>query len=331
MSRRALVTGATGGLGLAIVRSLLDAGWTVRANGRSAAGGKRLDLMGAETQLGDLLGGDLAALCADVDTVFHAAALSAPWGPERTFQSINVDATRALLDAARSAGVKRFVFVSSPSVYAELRDRPNLTEADPPAVHPLNAYARTKLAAERLTLDAHDAQFQTVAVRPRALIGPDDAVFLPRVLRVVERGRFPLFRDGRALVELTDVRDAARAIVLCGERIERVGGGPVNIAGGRPVAVRDLALKLGEALSRPFRFVRIPMAVARPLAQASQAICKVLPGQPEPVLTPYTLATLAYTQTFDLTHAREALGFTPQFDAVETARTLAPQMSAWKA
>ena len=284
--------------------------------------------MGAEVVLGDLLESDLAALCAGVDTVFHAAALSSPWGPERRFQRINVEATKGLLDAARGAGVKRFVFVSSPSVYAALRDRPNLTEADPPAAHPLNAYARTKLAAERLVLAANTAKFRTTAVRPRGLIGPDDQVFLPRILRVVERGRFPLFRGGRALVELTDVRDAARAIVLADERIDRVGGGPVNIAGGRPVAIRDLALKLGEALNRPLRFKPIPMALARPLASLSETISAALPGSPEPVLTPYTLATLAYTQTFDLKHAREALGFTPQFDAVAEALALAPGMVA---
>jgi nucleoside-diphosphate-sugar epimerase len=324
----ALVTGATGGLGLALVQTLSDAGWTVRANGRSAAARERLQGLGAEVVLGDLLTSDLKALCSGVDTVFHAAGQSSPWGEERAFRRANVEATRDLLAAARNSGAKRFVFVSSPSIYTALRDRPNLTETDPPADPPMNAYARTKLMAERLVRAANTEAFRTVAVRPRALIGPDDAVVLPRILRVVERGRFPLFRDGRALAELTDVRDGARALMLAAERIEAVAGGAVNIAGGRAVSIKSLALKLGDALKRSFRFVSIPMAVARPLASASQTISAILPGSPEPVLTPYTLATLAYTQTFDLTLAREALGYTPQHDAVESALALAPAMAA---
>ncbi len=123
--------------------------------------------MGAQVMLSDLLEVDPQALCAGIDTVFHAAALSSPWGPERAFRRMNVDVTSAPLTATRTSGVKRFVFVSSPSIYAEFRDRPNLTEADPPAAHPLNAYARTKLAAERLVLAA-DTRISTPPPSARA-------------------------------------------------------------------------------------------------------------------------------------------------------------------
>ena len=327
MSGRALVTGATGGLGLSLVEALTQSGWFVRASGRNPAARERLERIGAEVMLSDLLQVDPALLCAGVDTVFHAAALSSPWGPDRVFQRMNVDVTVALLAAARTSGAKRFVFVSSPSIYTEFRDRPNLTEADPPAAHPLNAYARTKLAAERLVLAADKSEFRTTAVRPRGLIGPDDTVVLPRIVRIVRRGSVPLFQDGRAEAELTDVRDAVRALILAAENIDKVAAKPVNIAGGKPVQLGVLAMRLAEALGTPLAFKPIPMAIARPLAAASQAICAALPGSPEPVLTPYTLANLAYTQTFDLTFAREALGFEPQYDAVAEAVALAPKLA----
>jgi nucleoside-diphosphate-sugar epimerase len=328
MSGRALVTGATGGLGLSLVEGLTQAGWIVRAAGRNGARRERLERMGAQVMLGDLLDADLAALCADADTVFHAAGLSSPWGAERAFRRINVEATAALLKAARAAGVTRFVFVSSPSIYTELRDRPSLTEADRPATHPMNAYARTKLAAEKLVLAANASGFMTVAVRPRALIGPDDQVVLPRIVRIVEGGKIPLFRDGRAQAELTDVRDGVRGLILAAEHIDKVAGQPVNIAGGKPVRLRDLAQRLADALGERLTFRPVPMALARPLASLSQAVCAVLPGAPEPVLTPYTLANLAYTQTFDLTRAREALGYEPQYDAIAQAVALAPTFLA---
>ena len=199
--RRALVTGATGGLGIALTRALLDAGYAVRAVGRQPAALSRLTDMGAEAVAADLLETDLQTLCQGMDAVFHAAALSSPWGPEEAFDRANVEAARRLLDAAQSAGVGGFIFVSSPSVYARWRDQTGITEATPWPDKPLNAYARTKGEAEVLVLAADMPGFRTVAIRPRALIGPDDTVLLPRILRLVRKGRFPLFRRGQALVE----------------------------------------------------------------------------------------------------------------------------------
>lgn len=328
MSRRALVTGATGGLGLALTRALLDAGYAVRATGRSPTAIARLQTMGAEAVAGDLFEVGADAVCRDIDVVFHAAALSSPWGPDAAFQRANVDLTRDLLAAARRAGADGFVFVSSPSVYARWADQTGLTEATPWPDRPLNAYSRTKGEAERLVLSADAPGFRTVALRPRAIIGPDDAVLLPRILRLVKRGRFPLFRDGRALVELTDARDAARALLLADLRREAAGGQAINITGGSALPIRDLVGRLGQALGVEVRTVAVPLALGQALSVGADALCRVLPGRPEPVLTPYTLSTLAWSQTFDLGGARRLLGYEPAHDAVETALAVAPALAA---
>lgn len=328
MSRHALVTGATGGLGLTLTQALLDDGYTVRAAGRSPVAIKRLRDMGAEAIAGDLfeLGPD--ALCRGINVVFHAAALSSPWGPDAAFQRANVDLTRDLLAAARQSGVGSFVFVSSPSVYARWADQTGLTEDTPWPDRPLTAYSRTKGEAERLVLAADSPEFRTVAIRPRAIIGPDDAVLLPRILRLVKRGRFPVFREGRALVEMTDVRDASRAIRLADVHREAAGGQAINITGGQALPVRDLVHRLGQALEVEVCTVSIPLALGQALSVGADALCRVLPGRPEPVLTPYTLSTLAWSQTFDLTRARRLLGYEPAHDAVETALAVAPRLAA---
>lgn len=326
MTRRALVTGATGGLGLALVAALIEAGYAVRASGRKPEVLARLAGMGAEPFGGNLLDQTDAA-CRDIDVVFHAAALSSPWGPDADFELANVELTRRLLGAAQRAGADGFIFVSSPSVFARWSDQTGLTEDSPVAERPLNAYSRTKGEAERLVRAADAPGFRTVALRPRAIVGPDDAVLLPRILRIVTTGRFPLFRGGKALVELTDSRDAARAFLLADQRRETAGGQVVNITSGRPLPVADLVKRLADTLGVEVKIVPLPLALGQALSVVSQTVSRLLPGQPEPVLTPYTLSTLAWSQTFDLSGAKRLIGYEPRYDAVETAMAVAPRLA----
>ena len=323
--RRALVTGATGGLGLALTAALIAEGYAVRATGRDEGAASRLRAMGAEVALADLADDPEAAgrLCRDIDVVFHAAALSSPWGELAAFERINVEATRTLLAAARRAGCEGLVFVSSPSIYAELRDRIGLTEDDPPAARPLNAYARTKLAAERLVLAANGPDFFTVAIRPRALVGPDDRVLLPRLLNIIRKGRMPLARGGRALVELTDTRDAARALLLADQRRGTIGGRAFNISGGRPTTVSALAFALAQALERPLTLIPTPWPIMLAGAALLETLAALSPGRPEPLLTRYGVATLAFSQTFSLDGALRGLDYAPSHNANATALDMA--------
>jgi len=326
--QRALVTGATGGLGLSLCAALRDAGYVVRATGRSMVHEERLKHISDEFVRGDLLTMDINALCQGIHVVFHAAALSSPWGPEAAFHAANVVATQRLLAASRAAGADGFVFVSSPSIYAALRDQPLLTEDSPLPRHSLNAYAQTKRVAEELVLAADTPEFRTVSLRPRALIGPDDKVLLPRILALAARGWFPALRGGRALIELTDVRDAATALVSAGQRLATTSGKAINVSGGQPTSVAQLVGKLADALQRPIALRPVPVQLALLLARTSEFVSNLRPKKPEPRLTTYGVATLAYTQTFNLARARDLLGYQPAYDPVATAQALAARSTA---
>lgn len=319
MTRRLLITGASGGLGLALVAAARAAGFAVRATGRSAAPAARLAALGADYvryELTDPSG--LAALCADCDTVIHAAALSASWGPAADFAAINLTATAALLDAARRARCQRFVFISSPSIFAGFAHRIGIRADDPPADPPLNDYARTKLAAERLVLAAHGAAMACVALRPRAIVGPDDRVLLPRLAALARRRRMPLPGGGAALIELTDVRDAARAVLLAEDQAEAIGGRAINISGGQPLPVRTVAERLAAALGTTPQLVALPIPLARAAAVLAETTARLTGRRDEPLLTRYTLATLAFSQTFDADEAAALIGYRPQHDALAT-------------
>lgn len=318
MTGRVLVTGASGGLGLSLVEALTLAGRSVTAIGRRAGSDPRLRATGVRYFRADLTDPAAgAALCDGVETIFHAAALSSPWGPRHGFEQANVAATRHLLGHAARASVRTFVFVSSPSIYTQMQDRVGITDRDPPAQRPLNHYARTKLLAERLVLAA-DGSMRTVTIRPRAIVGPDDTVLLPRLIELVRRRAVPLPRGGRALVEFTDVADVVTALLLAERHADAAHGLAINISGGRPVSVRDVASSLAKALNLDGRRMHVPMPIARAIARTTEFVHGALPGLGEPRLTRYSLATLSYSQTFDLDLARRILQWQPTHDGLAT-------------
>ena len=317
MSRRALVTGATSGLGRTLVPALLAAGYDVTATGRDREAGANLEQAGARFIVGDLIDASADPPLEGVHAVFHLAALSSPWGRARDFEAINVEATRRLLDRARAAGCGAFVYASTPSIYAEPRDRIGLTEASPPARRFANVYAATKYAAEQAVLDADSQDFRTVAIRPRAIVGPHDKVLLPRLVRAARKGRMPLPNGGRALIELTDVRDAAAAFIAADAARAEIGGQAFNISGGQPRPLRALLEQIFAALGLNPRLASLPAAPAMAAAWLAERAAALLPGRPEPPLTRYSVMALAFSQTFDLTAARDRLGWRPRFSPEE--------------
>ena len=318
--RHILVTGATGGLGGAVVREVLERGHRVRATGRSREAGRELRALGAEFVAADLVDDstDIAALLAGCHSVIHAAGFSASWGPPERFERANVTATRRLLEAAEAAGLERFVFVSSPSIYAAHRDRVSIPEGAAPTLPPLNDYARTKLAAERFVLAPRNSDIACCAIRPRALVGDGDRVILPRLAEFARRRVMPLPGGGRAMIELTDLRDAAWAICEAEARAPDIAGKGINVSGGRPVPIGKLALRLADALGEKPRLVSIPLPVARALAVTLEKVALWRGSEDEPVMTRYTLGTLGWSQTFDLAPAERLLGYRPRYDANET-------------
>ncbi len=237
-ARRILITGATGGLGIALVQEARKRGHIVRATGRSLSAREHLKEIGAEFVPLDLerRDADLHRLVDGCESVVHAAALSASWGKREAFESANVDVTRRLLEAARQHDLKRFVFVSSPSIFARFEDRFGIGEDALPNPKPLNHYAATKLAAERIVLEAASDHLACCAIRPRALVGEGDRVILPKLAELASRPRMPLPRGGMAKIELTDLRDAAWAICEAEERAATLSGRAINISGGQPHA-----------------------------------------------------------------------------------------------
>lgn len=322
VSAKVLITGATGGLGQILARMAHHAGYAVTATGRNQAIGAQLQAEGIPFLTADLVQGDLSPLVDGMDSIIHLAALSRPWGPLPAFEAANVVATNRLMHAAKAAGVRRFMYASTPSIYAQPCDQWAITEHTRLPARFANPYAETKWAAERLVLSAAEPDFTTVALRPRAIIGPHDTVLLPRLLRAAGKGVLPLPRGGRAVIEPTDARDAAAAFLVAEREADRISGRAFNISGGQPVAVRALASHVFDRLERRVRIVPVPAWLAMRAAGAAEAVARYRKEQPEPTITSYSVMTVGWSQTFDLSAARDDLGWSPRyspFDAVDWA------------
>jgi nucleoside-diphosphate-sugar epimerase len=315
-----LVTGATGFLGGATSRTLRAQGHEVIATGRDRERGARLSAQQLRFEPADLC--DAAAtqrLCQGVDAVVHCAALSSPWGAREAFQRANVEATHTLLAASQAAGVRRFVQVSTPSIYMGGGDR-ELVREDDPLPPPVNHYAATKLAAEALVQRAHAQGLSSVILRPRAIFGPGDTSIFPRVLRALETRRLPIIGTGQNRVDLTYVDNVVAAIGRALVVGEQATGRAFNISNGEPVLLWEVLERLCGELSLPRPRARVPRRLATLMAGALEGYHRALKPDQEPTLTRFSVQVMSCTMTLDIGRARALLGYAPEV-TVDTGLT----------
>jgi dihydroflavonol-4-reductase len=291
-----LLTGASGFIGSAVARSLVEEGFAVRALLRPGSRREHLHALGIETAEGSV--DDAASVNAALASrryLVHVAADYRLWARDvREIFAANVEGTRVVMDAARKAGVERVVYTSS---VATVQPRPDGTPADERAFMPegaaSGAYQRSKIMAERLVRDMIANGLPAVIVNPATVIGPNDVRPTPtgRIVIAAATGRIPAFVDtGLNLVHVDDVARGHVAALRHGRIGERYILGGDNVRFARMLA--DIAALAGR---RPPR-LRIPWYAALPVAYVAEAASRVTGREP--------LATLEGVR-----HARDRMFF----------------------
>jgi nucleoside-diphosphate-sugar epimerase len=264
MRRRVLITGATGFVGGHLAERLTAEGWEVRALVRPTSDTARLRRLGAELWTGSL--GDREAVeraAQGVEVVYHLAAVTG-LRADTDFHRANVEGTRSVVEAARSARPRRLVYLSSYAACGPSRpERPRALE-DPPA--PLTAYGRTKLAGEEI-VNGLDGGVQTLTLRAPAVYGPGDHAFLP-YFRLVRMGLAPAPTGGERRFQMLYVADLARALAGAAD----AAPGTYPVAEPREYLWKEIVAEMAAALGRRPLPIPLPPMLVRSAATATQAI-----------------------------------------------------------
>lgn len=316
-----LVTGAAGLLGRNLVKALLARGYRVRALVHRSAlpiAHERL-----EQFEGDIVdAARMDAACAEIDTVFHTAAvILLLGGPSATSAyaapawKVNVGGTANLLRASRECGVQRFVYTSTVDVCFDGTANVEMTQRTPYATRPKSIYAVTKIAAEKSVLAANaQGGLYTCAIRADGIYAPEANLLLDTLVEQAARGRL------RVAIGAADTLQDNSYIdnLVYGELLAAEHLGPGGSASGKAYFISDYAPQntfsflrpLIEGLGLPAPRRRIPRALVAPLLSCWEQLHFRL-GIPPPPLTPHELDKVTVSHYGSIEDARRDLGYAP--------------------
>ena len=257
-----MVTGGAGFIGSELARQLADRDARVVVID-TLTNGKRENLAGLPGDRVTLLEHDVrnvpayAALLREADVVYHLACLGVRHSVHSPAENheVNATGTLRLLEVSRTAGVPKFVYVSSSEVYGTARWAP-MNEDHP--TFPCTVYGGSKLGGEAYTRAFHRTYgYPTVVVRPFNTYGPrshhegDSGEVIPKfLLRCLAGKPMVIFGDGTQTRDFTYVSDSARGIIMAGTQAVAIGR-TINLGSGVEVTINDLARTVAQIAGRP--------------------------------------------------------------------------------
>jgi nucleoside-diphosphate-sugar epimerase len=320
--RSAFVTGGSGFIGGCLIKRLAAEGCEVTALARSDSSAAAVESLGARSARGDL--GDVAAMieaARGAETAFHLAAHVEQWGPYEDFDRVNVGGTRNTLQAAKAAGVRRFVHCGTEA--AILAGQPVVKGDETLPLRPDSPapYASSKAKAEQLVRDASAANFEAVVLRPRFVWGVGDTTLLPTIADAAQEGKFAWISGGDHLTSTTHVYNVVEGLLLAAEK-GRAGEAYFVLDDG-DVEFREFISEMldTQGVEAPKR--SIPGPIGSVVARGGELAWRVLPLKGEPPLTKFSLWVSTLECTLDDSKARAELGYKPVISRKEGLAALA--------
>jgi len=301
-----LVTGASGFIGGHVTRHLRqDPSARVFAGTRAGRGegARRLDLLDPAT---------LPPALEGIDSIVHCAVGG---------RAVTVEGTRALLDAAARAGVRRVVHLSSVSVYGGAGGR--VTESAPTVAPDGGGYAAWKAAAEEVCREPRG--LAVTILRPAIVYGPGSELWAGKMADRLRAGHWGTFGPGgEGTCNLVHVRDVAGAVAAA--LAAPSAGGAFNVNGPEAMPWNEWFRRLSAGLGAP-PLAEIPPAEARrralfslPFKALGRISPALMPGWARAAPARSELALFALTATYPADAAASALGWSPTIGVEEGLR-----------
>lgn len=277
--KKTLVTGANGFIGQHLVKRLLLEGKEVRGTIYKERPlyffkSNEIEWLTIDLQKEWSLNG----IARNVSCIYHLAAIphndfSKTW---EDFYRVNVLGTSALLEEAKTAGIKRFVYISTVEA-AGYGDGINpRRESDEP--RPDNNYGKSKLQAEKMVLNG-SWPFECVVIRLPAIYGPGTFLIVPKLFGVVRHGLYPFIGSGNALMEFCYVENAVQAIMLAGTSKEAAGE-LFYVADERSYSIKEIIGAMAAAMNKRVLMIHIPRWIAYIIAWLWELSAKLFPFPP---------------------------------------------------
>jgi nucleoside-diphosphate-sugar epimerase len=313
---KALVTGATGFLGSHIAERLVQRGDSVRALVRQSSDTRLLREWGVEPVNGDVTQPDsLTAAMRGIEAVYHAAAMVSEWDPWRDFQTVTIDGTRNVLQAAAAAGAPRFLHVSTDGVYSLQALKGRITEESPleKRFGWGDYYRRSKSAAENIAREyAAEGKIGVTIVRPGLLLGERDRAIFPGVLRFLTSSVSTYLGSGDNRLPYVYAGDVAEAC-LAGATDDRSIGQIYNVVSDERVTQKSLFETVAEATGQRPPKRKLPLRLAYALGMLIEAWCVFARRRKvRPELTRFAVILFAYDYREDASKLRRELGWEPE-------------------
>jgi nucleoside-diphosphate-sugar epimerase len=303
---KTLVTGATGFTGSHICRRLITEGRQVVAFARDPDKIRELESSGVECRLLEITDPvQVKDHFSDIDTVFHlAAAYRTEHADRGKFWRVNVKATGNLLDAAKSARVKRFIHCSTVGVQGRI-DHPPADEHY--RMQPGDHYQRSKAEGELMARRYFADGLPGTIVRPVGIYGPGDSRFL-KLFRPIYRGYFVMIGSGGTLYHLTFIDDLVSGLVLCGRHPAAVGE-VFTIAGESHTTITALVNQIADVLEKARPRWRVPFGPVFAVSVACEKACGLIGATPP--LYPRRVEFFHIDRAFTIAKAKRLIGYRP--------------------
>ncbi|MFH1785018.1 MAG: NAD(P)-dependent oxidoreductase [Candidatus Micrarchaeota archaeon] len=307
---RLLITGATGFIGNALVRELINKRYKVRIFTRTS----RFKIDSIDAIVGDITDLDSCKkACEGIDVVIHCAGVLGGWGiANQKFWDVNVNGTENMLKAASEAKVKKFIHISSCGVFGPMEDEQIANENCP--YNPTNIYEKTKIEGEKIVLK-YAKKIPIIIIRPDFVYGPGD-LHLLKLFKTVKERRFVFFNDGKSKLHPTYINDLVVSI-LSATKSKKAVGETFNIAGPRPVTVKEFITTMAKALGVGPPTLSIPS----PIPEIAGFVLDNSWGLvAKPPLTLSQVKYLTKNRTTNWEKAKKILRYKPKTDVVTGMR-----------